>query len=308
MTSTNNGSAGPGAQAAEHDGPSAQRDRKAQVHRVAAVAEDARTHQRTRLRWRVRVDRRARPPELQHRRLRRSPPRPPPGSSRRDSPAVPAGLRSAPPDRAPTSGSRTAGARCGGGCAGAGSLCGCCFLMHQAEPRGVPALEAFPQRDVAARAAGAPRSPLGRVPFACAGLHDQAIDVRAATGVVLHVTVEERGDEVQADGDQAVLAPHRVLEPVLVPQVRLHLGRRGAEAECVAAVQEREQVTIRVDRLVEIRARTGRVVDGEVMVASDQQQRRLDARDAFGTERAERAARRREGDDGLHVRRDERRH
>ncbi len=40
----------PWAQAAEQHGPSAQREREAEVHRVAAVAEDAGTHQRTRLR------------------------------------------------------------------------------------------------------------------------------------------------------------------------------------------------------------------------------------------------------------------
>jgi hypothetical protein len=41
----------------------------------------------------------------------------------------------------------------------------------------------------------------------------------------------------------------------------------------MTAAQERQQVTIRVDRLVEVRTRAARVVDGVVVIAGNQQQR-----------------------------------
>src|SRR4051812_26316523 len=103
--------------------------------------------------------------------------------------------------------------------------------MHQAEAGRVPALETFPERDArAARAVGRPRRLWWRLPRALTRFFDELVDVTAAARVVLDVTVEERGDEMQADADEAILAPDGIFEPVLVPQVLLHRGRHWPEA------------------------------------------------------------------------------
>src|SRR3982750_4133921 len=64
-------------------------------------------------------------------------------------------------------------------------------------------------------------------PDSVVGIGRQTVNIGGLGLVVLDVAIKEGGDEMRLDRHQPVLAPHRILEPVEVPEGSAHFRRRA---------------------------------------------------------------------------------
>src|SRR5579883_395679 len=103
------------------------------------------------------------------------------------------------------------------------------------------ALEPFPERR-----RGRPRAEAAvggcriRRPGALVGLGDQTVEIGGLALIVLHVAIEERRDEMRVDLVDALGAPDRIGEPVVIPQTAAHRARRRIEADVMTGALEGE--------------------------------------------------------------------
>jgi len=106
------------------------------------------------------------------------------------------------------------------------------------------------------------------------------------------MAVKERRDEMRIDRGDPLLAPHRIFEPILIPQPRPHLGGRRIQADVVPGTLQGQQVAARIHGVVENRARVRRIVQPVILIAADDQQRRGERGQTLGSPHVDGAGRR----------------
>src|SRR5580693_9416198 len=112
------------------------------------------------------------------------------------------------------------------------------------------ALKTLPYGDIrGAGTVGVVRQRRGRGrPHAGGRFAHRYVEKGGATLIALDVAIEKRGDEMRVYRVDALLAPHRIFEPILIPEPLPHRVGHGAQSNRVTAALEGQQVPMRTAR------------------------------------------------------------